>query len=81
MYRYILRYTGKGSPPIRDIERFCGLPGLMVVSASARHLYLIDATDEAVEKLEEMEEWELSPESPVTVPYPRRTIRMTLLAR
>jgi hypothetical protein len=68
MSRYILRYTGGGTPPAPDLDRIRSLPGLSVVDASSPQLYLIEATDAAVRQFKEMPSWALSPERFVPLP-------------
>src|SRR5260370_41505656 len=75
MSRYILRYTGGGTPPAPDLDRIRTLPGLSVVDASSPQLYLIEATDAAARQVEEMPSWALSLERLIPLPDTRKKIR------
>jgi hypothetical protein len=78
MKRYVLQYRGSETPPDSHLDHIRSLPGLKVVDAASANLYLVEATDAAVRRLQEMPSWVVSPETQVPVPDTRKKIRQSV---
>lgn len=74
MARYILRYTGRGSPPPGDLERIRAVPDLTVLDESTRML-LVESPENPAARLRGMSSWVLNPEQTIPSPSPRPKIR------
>lgn len=75
MNRYVLHYTGVGTPPDADLQQIRTMPGLAIVEDSLPSLCLIEATDAAVRRLREMPSWNVDPEKFLPLPDTRKKIR------
>ncbi len=75
MNRYILQYKGSGTPSSSELNRIHALPGLKILDASSHHMYLVEATEEAVTQVRDMPTWVITPEKFIPVPDTRKTVR------
>ena len=75
MGRYILRFTGQGSPPAHDLERIRSVPGLTVVDESSPRMLLVQGPADAIQQLGDLPSWVVTAERFVPVPNPRPKLR------
>jgi hypothetical protein len=74
MARYVLRYTGRGTPPPGDLERIRAVPDLTVLGESTRML-LVESPENPAARLRGMSSWVSNPEQTIPGPSLRPKVR------
>ena len=74
MNRYILRYTGTGSKPDKDVERIRALPNTTVLDDSSRMMLVVAPETELRGLIESMPDWVISADQTFKLPDPRPKI-------
>lgn len=75
MERFILRYRGSGTAPLKDVQRIHKTPSVAVLDESSRML-LVEGELPAVEgMIQLMSEWVMVREKTIPLPEIRPTIR------
>ena len=75
MSRYILRFRGKGTRPVQDVERIRALPNTVVLDDSSQ-MILVEAPEaELKAAVASMPQWMVSEERVVPLPDARPKLR------
>jgi hypothetical protein len=76
MGRFILRFTGRGSPPDSDLAQIRSAPGVSIVDSASPRMFLVQASPDTVRKLAAgLSGWTYNPERTIPLPDPRPKIR------
>jgi hypothetical protein len=78
MGRFILRFTGRGTPSDADLARVRSAPGITVVDDSSPRMLLIQASPQAVSRLAKaLPDWVHTSEQMIPLPETRPSVRST----
>jgi hypothetical protein len=73
--RFVLRYTGKGTPPAALAKQVQATPDLDLLEESGRMIF-VEGAPEAVERLAAANpDWLLTEEATIPLPDPRKKVR------
>jgi len=76
MDRFILRFTGRGTPPDSDLAKIRSAPGVTVLETASPRMLLVQAAPETLRQLAEaLPGWTSSREQTIPLPDPRPTMR------
>jgi hypothetical protein len=76
MGRFILRFTGRGSPSDSDLAQISSAPGITIVEKASPRMLLVQASPEMVRKLAAgLSGWTYSAERSIPLPDPRPKLR------